>query len=164
MKKRLVAFVLILACIFALSACASQNINGDYSDVRQNLIDQGYNVVDLETPYQYEILSCLHATMYVDGELEEVYVIYCSSSGMANSVYEYVKNKYNHEKSELEMKEKILEYGYKTADIDSEAKVEHYSNYLSVKEQLERYDRYSYGRNVNMVWYGTKQAIADTNG
>lgn len=163
MKKKIIALVLLLACIVSLSACASKTIEGDYADVKKRLQQSGYNVIDLETPYEYEILSCMHAFMDVDGKIEEVYVIYCSTATMANKVYEYVENKYNYEKSELEMKEKILKYAYNTADIGSESKVEHYSNYLEVKEQLKRYDRYSFGRNVNMVWYGTKQAIADTN-
>lgn len=163
MEKRIVALILFLVCIFSLAACKPKTVDGDYSVVVDKLRESGYSVIDLETPYEYEILSCLHAEADINGQHEELYVIYCANASMANKVYEYVKNKYNHEKSELEMEEKILEYAYKNADINSESKVEHYSHYLEVKEKLKKYDRYSYGRNVNMVWYGTNKAIEDSN-
>ena len=162
MKKNFTALILLFVFIFSLTACSFGSITGDYSVVAERLRGCGYNVVDLETPYEYEVLSCLYANM--DGKQEEIYVIYCSTTAMANKVHEYVKNKHNNEKSELEMKAKILEYAYKTADIDDASKVEHYENYLQVKEELKKYNKYSYGRNYNMVWYGTKQTIKNSKG
>ena len=158
MKKRIVAFLLLLVFVFTFSACSLHIINSDYPIVKDELESNGYTVKDYDGVYGSNNVEYMHATNCGD----EIYVIYCSSRRVARSIYHYAKKMQKAMIAELEMEIKTLEYAiYKDDSAGSFTKGEYYKEYLEKKEALAKCKEYDFGRLANVVWYGTKQAIID---
>jgi hypothetical protein len=159
--KRIIAFVMVLVCIFALASCSISDIKYDHQIAKSKLQKCGYTIDSYNPDYETGIIGYIHAE---NSDGEEIYLVYCSNTAIARSTYKYVKKMHAANIAELQMEMKMLDYSiHEDSDIDTNAKGEYYKEYLEAEEDLEKYKQYECGVYSNLVWYGTKKAIEDIN-
>lgn len=160
--KRIIAFVMVLVCIFALASCSFATIKYDHQIAKSKLEKCGYSIRDYEPDYETGIIGYIHAE---NSDGEEIYLIYFSNATIARSAYKYVKKVHSANVAELQMEMKMLDYSiHEDSDIDTNEKGEYYKEYLEAEEDLKEYKQYKCGIYSNLVWYGTKKAIEDIGG
>ena len=160
--KRIIAFVMVLVCIFVFASCSASAIKYDHQVAKSKLQKAGYNISNYEPNYESGVIGYLHAT---NTQGEEIYLVYCSSTAIARSTYKYVKNLHKAKIAEIQMEMKMLDYSInEDGDVDSSTKGGYYTSYLNKEEDLDKLQQYEYGVYSNLVWYGTKQAVEDING
>ena len=160
--KRIIAFVMVLACIFALTSCMGSAIKYDHQVAKSKLEKCGYTIKDYEPDYETGVVGYIHAE---NSDGEEIYLMYFSNVTIARSAYKYVKKMHAANMAELQLEMKMLDYSInENGDIDTDAKGEYYKDYLEVEKELDIYKQYECGIYSNLVWYGTKKAIEDING
>ena len=160
--KRIIAFVMVLACIFALTSCMGSAIKYDHQVAKSKLEKCGYTIKDYEPDYETGVVGYIHAE---NSDGEEIYLMYFSNVTIARSAYKYVKKMHAANMAELQLEMKMLDYSInENGDIDTDAKGEYYKDYLEIEEELDVYKQYKCGIYSNLVWYGTKKAIEDING
>ena len=160
--KRIIAFVMVLACIFALTSCMGSAIKYDHQVAKSKLEKCGYTIKDYEPDYETGVVGYIHAE---NSDGEEIYLMYFSNVTIARSAYKYVKKMHAANMAELQLEMKMLDYSInENGDIDTDAKGEYYKDYLEVEKELDMYKQYECGIYSNLVWYGTKKAIEDING
>ena len=160
--KRIIAFAMVLVCIFALTSCMDSAIKYDYQVAKSKLEKCGYSIKDYNSDYESGVIGRIHAE---NSDGEEIYLMYFSNTAIARSAYKYVKKMHAANIAELQVEMKMLDYSInENADIGTNEKGKYYTDYLEVKEELQEYKQYKCGIYNNLVWYGTKKAIEDING
>lgn len=159
MKKKLLALVVLLTCVFSITSCAVfPAYHGD--DLTAILEDLGYEVEEVTGITEEGISGCIYAKNPETGD--ELYYIYCEDFSSARSIRRYVNSQKKAKIAEIKMKMKKIEYKlYKDENVTAAEKGVYYEKYVLLKEELKEVRNYGCGRAVNVVWYGTNQAILD---
>ena len=157
--KRIVALLLLVACVFSLASCAVLPIYNS-TDVIYILKNAGYTITDVDESVQEGIIGYIYGNNSETGD--EIYYIYCENLKSANSIYEYISSKQKAKIAEIKMKIDTVEYAlYKSEGISAAEKGDYYRQYVELTEALEEIENYTCGRGFNLVWYGTKKAVSD---
>ena len=150
---------MIFACIFSLSSCAIVPVY-DSIELAPMLEEAGYKVDIVMEEVQEGISGYVHAENRSTGD--ELYYIYCDNMTAARSVYVYIKSKNQARAAELQLEIDKIEHAlYKSEGISAKEKGEYYEKLVERTEELEEVQNYKYGHALNIVWYGTKQAVSD---
>ena len=161
--KKIVALVLILASVLAISSCHKKILPAYNSDKLITILEaHGYEIMeDVEEEQVKEgVTGYIYAVNLETGD--EIYYIYCENVSSTNSLYDYIDSKQKAKISELKMEIDKIEYAlYKAEDVSAAEKGDYYEQFILKSEALEEAKKYGCGRGLNVVWYGTKQAIKD---
>lgn len=157
--KRIVSLLLLLICVFNISSCAIVPVYNS-PELKMILNAQGYTVEDVDLKNDDGVIGYVYASKRDTGD--KLYYIYFDNMTSAKSMFDYINNKQKAKISELKMHIEKLEYAlYKADDVTAAEKGDYYEQYILLTEELEKVKNYTVGRGFNVVWYGTKQAIAD---
>ena len=159
MKKKIVALILILTCVFSIASC--NRIPAHDSDSLEEILTScGYAFVYEHSDAREGMTGYYYAEKAETGDY--LYYIYCKNIESANSIYEYEKSKNKAKIAELELEiDKVENVLYKSEGVSAEEKGKYYQKYVELSEALEVVKNYKCGRYMNVVWHGTKQAISD---
>ena len=157
--KKIIALILLLACALSMASCAAIQVY-DSIDLLVVLQNYGYETKDVEETLEEGIAGYIYG--YNSETEDEIYYIYCDTLEMAKKVYDYISTAKAAEKAELEFEIAKIEYAlYSSENVNAEEKGQYYENYVKRGEELKKLEDYKCGYKLNVVWYGTKQAIAD---
>ena len=159
MKKKLIALLLLVTCSFCITSCAVVPAY-DASELIPILDRKGYDVEMINEVSEEGISVYLYANNPETGE--KLFYIYCEDIRSAQSIYRYINSQRKAKIAEIKMEIEKVEYSlYKGENSTAAQKGDYYEKYLLLKEQLDEVQNYGCGRGLNVVWYGTKQAIMD---
>ena len=159
MKKRILALVMILVSLFSLASCALFPVYNSL-DLESMLQGYGYIVDTVDGNLNEGITGYVHA--YKTDSDDYLYYIYCENLSTANKIYKYFKTQNEAEVAALKMKLERASYALNDAtDIDGSKKLNYFEIYLDAQYELEKAENFKCGYFANVVWYGTKQAVAD---
>lgn len=157
--KKIISLLLLFACALGMASCSLVSAY-DSSELISVLENKGYEITDVDQTLQEGIVGHIYASKADTGD--ELYYVYCSDVDTATSLYEYVKAAHKVRMAELNLEIEKIEYALNKAEGLSVAeKGDYYEKYVVKTEELELVSSYTYGRAVNIVWYGTKDAIKD---
>lgn len=157
--KKIIALILLLSCAFSMASCSLVPVH-DSEDLVLILEECGYKVTDVDEEVQEGIVGYIYG--YNSETKDEIYYIYCENIMSAKRIYDYASSKQKAKIAELKMEIEKIEYAlYKSEGISAAEKGDYYEKYVEKTEELEEVENYSYGHGFNVVWYGTKQAVAD---
>ena len=160
--KRIIALILMLSCVLTVASCAVVPLY-DSSDLVVILKENGYTVKETFKNVREGVVGYVYAHRIRTGD--ELYYIYCEDFASANSIYDYVNSKQKTHIAEIKMEIDQIEYAlYKTEGLSAEEKGRYYQRLIEKQEELEEVKNYTCGRGLNVVWYGTKQAVLDIKG
>lgn len=159
MKKKLVALILLLSCVFSFASCSMLPIYNS-PELTRILRDKGYEITDVDEEVQEGIVGYIYG--YNEETDDEIYYIYCENFKSAKSIYDYISSKQKAKVAEIKMEIDKVEYAlYKSEGMSASELGDYYERYIELSEELKEAEKYTSGRGFNLVWYGTKQAIAD---
>lgn len=171
MKKKILSILLILVCILSLASCDKESLRKsskmlfvyDGEDLAPRLRQCGYEVEVIESTAQEGLVGYIYAER---PDTEDVlYYMYFVDVNSAKSMHEYIKNLYKAKISEKEFEIDKIEYVlYKSEGVSAEEKGKYYQRFIELSEELEEIKSITYGQSINIVWYGTKQAVNDMKG
>ena len=159
------AFVMIFACIFSLSSCFGPKPELDIGKAEDNLEDEDYtvNVVDDEdllAPGQVERLSAYNGD-------DSIAIIEFENTKTAKLYYKQLKLERDQEIEEIKLEIKYMEHilDEYSKDLDSEDEDDYKDRLKDLRKELEEADEeVLFGRSGKIVWYGTKDAVEDSQG
>ena len=160
MKKKITALILLFVCIFSISSCKKIVPAYNAEELETVLENQGYEIVkDVEEVVKEGVTGYLYA---VNQETDdEIYYIYCEDASSARSLYNYIKSKQEAKIAELKMEIDRINFALDAEEVSAAEKGDYYERLILRSEELEEVENYGIGRGVNIVWFGTKQAIKD---
>ena len=157
--KKLISIVLIMTCFLFSTSCSLVPAY-DYDDVEDILEEKRYEISDIDDGSYEGMNGFIHGVK--ENTEDEIYYAYFKDISSAKAFYNYVNNKQKAKISELKMEiEKIDYLLHKAEGVTAAEKGKHYEKYVELSEVLDEIERYTCGRALNVVWYGTKQAIMD---
>ena len=157
--KKIIAMLLLVACAFSTVSCAIvPAYNSD--ELLAILEDKGYSVTDVDVETNEGVVGYIYAVKAETGD--EIYYIYCEDFASSRSLYNYIDSLQRAKIAEIKMEIEKIEYAlYKAEGVTAAEKGDYYERYVMKTEELAEVERYVCARAVNVVWYGTKQAVAD---
>ena len=159
MMKKLIALVFIISVILSLASCAVVPAY-NASKLIPILKSNGYELTEVNSEVQDGVVGYFYA--YNPDTKDELYYIYCKNFHSANSMYNYINSKQKAKVAELKMEiDRLENLLYKSEGISAAEKGDYYEEYILKTEELDKAKKYDCGYGVNIVWYGTKQAIRD---
>ena len=159
MKKRIIALILLVSTLFTLTSCAFVPVYNS-PELVVVLEKYGYDITDVDEEVQEGIVGYLYGSKKSTGD--EIYYIYCEDISSARSVYNYIKTTQKAKIAAIKMEIDKVEYAlYKSEGVSASEKGDYYERYVELTEELESIESYTCGHGLNLVWYGTKQAVAD---
>lgn len=154
--KKILSIILIVACLFSLSSCAIiPAYDGD--DLKRILRRNGY---EIEEKYDVDHQG-VAGYIYARNGSEMLYYIYCNDYFTTKTIYKGTCSELDVWVSELQIEIKEMEAKLNSPDISASEKGKCYERYLILKDELERAQNFGCGHGINVVWFGTKQAIKD---
>ena len=157
--KRIVSLLLITACVLSLASCAIIPAY-DGTELVGILYDHGYEITDVDETVEEGVVGYIHGKKAETGD--EIYYIYCENYSVTKSLYNYIDIKQKARIAELKYNIERVEYAlYDSKDVTAEQKGDYYELYVNLTEELRAAESYKCGRGINIVWYGTKQAVSD---
>ena len=159
------AFVMIFACIFSLSSCFGPKPELDIGKAEDNLEDEDYtvNVVDDEDllgPGQVERLYAYNGD-------DSIAIIEFENTKTAKLYYKQLKLERDQEIEEIKLEIKYMEHilDEYSKDLDSEDEDDYKDRLKDLRKELEEAEEEDlFGRSGKIVWYGTKDAVEDSQG
>lgn len=159
MKNKIVALILFVSCLFSLTSCSLYPIYNS-SELINILKKNDYEIEDVDEEVQEGIIGYIYGSKESTGD--EIYYIYCEDISSARSIYNYMKSTHKAKIADIKMQIDKVEFAlYKSDGISAAEKGDYYERYIELTEELEEIEKYTYGHGLNLVWYGTKQAVAD---
>lgn len=156
--KKILSIILVLICLVNLSSCFLIPAY-DNNELVKILNANGYEYSTNWESDHNGVIGYIHGSK--EETDDEIYYIYCEGFSSANTIYNYLKSKQNADVSELKMEIESIELVLDSDDVSPADKGRYYEEYVILKDQLEDVQRFGCGRGLNIVWYGTKQAILD---
>ena len=154
--KKILSIILIVVCLFSLSSCAIiPAYDGD--ELKRILETNGY---EIEEGYDVDHQG-VEGYIYAHKADDELYYIYCKDFATTRAIHKYIKGDLDIKIADLKIQIKEVEWKLEYSDASAVEKGVYYSEYILLKEELAEVQKYGYGRGINVVWYGTKQAIKD---
>lgn len=159
MKKKIIAMLLLVACAFSTVSCAIVPAY-DSTDLLAILDAKGYSITDVNEEVQEGIVGYIYAVNPETGD--EIYYVYCEDFETSRSIYNYISSNHRAKVAEIKMEIEKIEYAlYKAEGVTAAEKGDYYERYVEKTEELAEVEKYVCARAINVVWYGTKQAVAD---
>lgn len=160
MAKRLISLFLLLAIALSVTSCAIVPVY-DGLELEAIWTKNGYTYKRNDPSSMNEgILGYYYA--YNPSADDEIYYIFCDDIFSTHSIYDYIDSSRKAKIAALKMEIDQIEYAlYKAEDVSPSEKGRYYEKYVIKTEELAKIQNYDCGRGLNVVWYGTKQAIAD---
>ena len=159
MKNRIIAFILLVSCLFALTSCSLLPVYNS-PELVTVLERYNYEITDVDEEVQEGIVGYVYGFKESTGD--EIYYIYCEDISSARSVYNYIKTTQKAKIAAIKMEIDKVEYAlYKSEGVSASEKGDYYERYVELTEELEKIENYTCGHGLNLVWYGTKQAVSD---
>ena len=157
--KKIISLLMIFVLVFSMASCAL--VPAYDSDVLVDILENnGYATNDVDEEVQEGITGYIYA--YKEETGDEIYYIYCENVNTARTVYSYINSKRTAKINEIKMEIEKIEYAlYKSEGVSAAEKGNYYEQLVLRTEELEEVQNYSCGHGLNIVWYGTKQAIRD---
>ena len=156
--KKIISLILILACLFSLSACAVVPAY-NYGDLVRILEKKGY-----ETSYKgYGDYAGIDGYLYAYNSKtgDELFYIYCNSLSMASTIYKYIKSDRDIEISYLKMEFMQGVYEILFSNTTASEKGDRFEDVVHAVWDYVEVKEYTCGHALNVVWIGTRQAVRD---
>ena len=154
--KKIISLILALVCLMSLSSCAIVPVY-DSVDLIKILENNGYEIEDVNEPDHKGVVGYIYAHKVDD----ELYYIYCKDFATTKAIYKYIKSDLDIKIADLKAQIKEAEWKLEHSDASATEKGVYYAEHILLKEELAEVQNYGCGRGINVVWYGTKQAIKD---
>lgn len=155
--KRLLAFVLVIACVVPFVACAKPKLNLEKAEA--NLKDADYIVVYDDDSK----ITAVEATLYASRDKKSVTIVKLETAKAAKLYYQAQKLEIEMEIEEAELELKTAKYMVrKFADDLTSAEIDAYEDQIKkLKEEIKelKENLKCVGRQGKYVWYGDKEAI-----
>lgn len=169
---KFLAVALMLASLLSLTSCIDLSFLNkpelDLEAAEKNLEDDGYTVIytgksDVASEIIENLDPGVEETLYAKKGEAVFYMTVYENDAIAKAVYEQMK--YSRESSEKRTKLEIkqIETMLKECEDLSSAEKNDYEDDLDdLEETLEEMKEVTIGRSGNVIWYGSKEVIADT--
>ena len=154
--KKIVSLILFFVCLFSLSSCAIIPAY-DGVDLERILINNGYEIEDVNDTEHTGVAGYIYAHKADD----ELYYIYCKDFATTKAIYKYIKGNLDIKASDLTTQIKDIELKLEYSDASASEKGKYYEEYILLTEELAEVQNYGCGHGLNVVWFGTRQAIKD---
>ena len=164
--KKIVSLILLFVCLFSLSSCAIIPAY-DGVDLERILINNGYEIEDVNDTEHTGVAGYITEHTGVAGYIyasngdEELYYIYCKDFATTKAIYKYIKGNIDIKTSDLKTQIKEVELKLEYSGASASDKGKYYEEYILLTEELAEVQNYGCGHGLNVVWFGTKQAIKD---
>ena len=154
--KKIISLILALVCLMSLSSCAIVPVY-DSVDLIKILENNGYEIEDVNEPDHKGVVGYIYAHKADD----ELYYIYCKDFATTKAIYKYIKGNLDIKASDLTTQIKDIELKLEYSGASASDKGKYYEEYILLTEELAEVQNYGCGHGLNVVWFGTKQAIND---
>ena len=154
--KKIISLILALVCLMSLSSCAIVPVY-DSVDLIKILENNGYEIEDVNEPDHKGVVGYIYAHKADD----ELYYIYCKDFATTKAIYKYIKGNIDIKTSDLKTQIKEVELKLEYSGASASDKGKYYEEYILLTEELAEVQNYGCGHGLNVVWFGTKQAIND---
>ena len=151
MKNRIIAFILLVSCLFALTSCSVLPVYNS-PELVAVLERYNYEITDVDEEVQEGIVGYVYGFKESTGD--EIYYIYCEDVSSARSVYNYIKTTQKAKIAAIKMEIDKVEYAlYKSEGVSASEKGDYYERYVELTEQEKKYTVWSKSKGVQVVGY-----------